>query len=65
MTRPRHSTQIRAQRHQVQAMKRGLSEGTEEPESTLMELSDGTLVDFSEAWSLPESNTESPKRQEN
>jgi hypothetical protein len=46
-------------------MKRGLSEGTEEPESTLMELSDGTLVDFSEAWSLPESNTESPKRQEN
>jgi hypothetical protein len=46
-------------------MKRGLSEGTEEPESTLMELSDGTLVDFSEAWSLPESNTESPKQQEN
>lgn len=43
----------RAQRQQVQAMKRGLSEGSEEPESTLMELADGTLVDFSEPWALP------------
>jgi hypothetical protein len=61
MTRPVRNRDKRTLRHQVQAMKRGLSEGTEEPEPTLMELSDGTLVDFSEAWSLPESNTESPK----